>query len=964
MNRNCLFSKAVALLLCAVLLIGYLPSIALPAAAATNDEWEGEPDVVETTTGPEGAQDNPIVLTDLENSLEIAANTTVYYSCSSKFNGTNMTVTGTTGYEVLIGEVAEEDTEGTFTYANVTADRDNPFVFAIHNATDAAVTYQVNFAFPTGSSANAEVIGADWDYTATIKEGNEEGYYYTYTATMDGILQVIVSNETGWQYNITNNTTSANDTHTSEDGAAYTYESAVTAGDEISIIVNTYDSANPYTAPAGTVNVRVQYKPGTEANPILLTDLVNNVNVPAGETVYYHGNFSGMMMTVGGTGNYIYGGENKEIDGTAIAVDSGSFWSKDIVVAIENTGDAAADYTINFEYPLGHQQNPEEIGPGLEYTASLEEGNEVGYYFNYTAEKDGTLLVHVSVAETVPGYGFTVNNVTAGSYGDQQWSDSSPVNPYSLEVTTGDLIEIIVCTNDPSDYSYPAGDVTVRVEYKPGTEPNPILLTDLSNTVTVPAGQTVYYHGNFSGMLMTVSGEGSYIYNGENAPIEGEAIAVDSGSFWSRDIVVAIVNDGETDAQYTINFEYPLGTQDNPATAVLGDNSATFAEESDSSYFFTYKAEQDGTLILNMTSEAWTYTVNNMTTGAYGDQKFSDTNADENPCEIAVTAGDELQILVSTYDPALWSWPAGTVSFNLSYKAEGPIVDENLKFMKTSLSFQEYIGLQGILKKSVYDSYDSLYVEAVQATPDGDVKEIIPATPYGSSYYVFDKQILSWAMTENVTITIYAEKDGVQYQSVPFTTSVKTWAMQKIEEYYASNKLSTCRVLVDMLNYGAEVQKAFSHNASNLANADLGDYSNLGTAETPTISADNTITGSGTVSVYKPSISMQAKVEIQVIFKGDISAYEARYTVDGVTTTIPSSDFVTQGSYTVVRVAIKAANMRKVHDFALYDAATGEPVTATYHYNVEAFAEDQLGKTYNDVVIAMMKYGDSVAAIG
>lgn len=558
MNRNCLFSKAVALLLCAVLLIGYLPSIALPAAAATNDEWEGEPDVVETTT--------------------------------------------------------EEPTEP-----------------------------------PEGS----------------------------------------------------------------------------------------------------------------EANPIYLPELVNNVNVPAGKTVYYQGHFSGMMMTVTGSGNYIYNGEPAEIDGVAIPVNSNNP-RMPIVVAIQNTGDADADYTISFAYPSGHQQNPEIIGTDRDYTASIEADNDQGYNFKYTAEKTGTLMVYVSVPETATGYGFTVSNLTTYYSSEQQWSDSSPVNPYSLDVTAGDEIVINVCTYDPNScWDYPAGNVTVRLEYEP----------------------------------------------------------------------------------------------------------------------------------------------------------------------------------------------------------EGPIVDENLKFMKTSLSFQEYIGLQCILRKSVYDSYDSLYVEAVQATPDGDVTEIVPATPYGSSYYVFDKQILSWSMTEDVTITIYAEKDGVQYQSVPFTTSVKTWAMQKIEEYYASNKLSTCKVLVDMLNYGAEVQKAFSHNATNLANADLRDYSNLGTAETPTISAVNTTTGSGTVSVYKPSISMQAKVEIQVVFKGDISAYEARYTVDGVTTTIPSSDFVTQGSYTVVRVAIKAANMRKVHDFALYDVSTGEAVTATYNYTVEAFAQKQVGNTYNDVVIAMMKYGDSVAAL-
>ena len=50
MNCNRLLNKALALLLCAVLLIGYLPvSALLVAATTTGDQWESEKDVVGTT---------------------------------------------------------------------------------------------------------------------------------------------------------------------------------------------------------------------------------------------------------------------------------------------------------------------------------------------------------------------------------------------------------------------------------------------------------------------------------------------------------------------------------------------------------------------------------------------------------------------------------------------------------------------------------------------------------------------------------------------------------------------------------------------------------------------------------------------------------------------------------------------------------------------------------------------------
>lgn len=501
---------------------------------------------------------------------------------------------------------------------------------------------------------------------------------------------------------------------------------------------------------------------GSEANPIYLPELVNNVNVPAGKTVYYQGHFSGMMMTVTGSGNYIYDGTPAEIDGEAIPVNSNNP-RMPIIVAIQNTGDADADYTISFAYPSGHQQNPEIIGTDRDYTASIEANNEQGYNFKYTAEKTGTLMVYVSVPETATGYGFAISNLTTGFTGDKQWSDSSPVNPYSLDVTADDEIVINVCTYDPNSWDYPAGNVTVRLEYEP----------------------------------------------------------------------------------------------------------------------------------------------------------------------------------------------------------EGPIVDENLTFLSKGLSYQEYIGLQFLLRKSVYDSYDSLYVETVQATPDGDVTEVLPAIPYGSSYYIFDKQILSWSMTERVTVTIHAEKDGVQYQSVPVTYSVKELAMNAIAANYTANRLTTCRVLVDMLNYGAAVQEAFNHNATNLPNADLGSYSELGTSETPTFSATNSITGTGAVEVRRVSLSFQSRVELQMLFNAtDVDGCEIRYTVDGVTNTIDASEFHALGSsYKYVCIAFKAANLRKVHTIALYNKETGEAVTQIYGVSVEGYAESMLAGNTQELYIAMMKYGDSAAAL-
>jgi hypothetical protein len=218
-------------------------------------------------------------------------------------------------------------------------------------------------------------------------------------------------------------------------------------------------------------------------------------------------------------------------------------------------------------------------------------------------------------------------------------------------------------------------------------------------------------------------------------------------------------------------------------------------------------------------------------------------------------------------------------------------------------------------------------------------------------------------MTEEVTLTLYGVKDGVTFQGQSVTTSVKTLAMSKLAAYNEAGMTQAVTALVDMLNYGAAVQTAFNHNAAVLPNADLGDYAAMGTATTPEFNATNAITGEGAVAVVKDSISMQAKVEIQLLFAGDISAYTAKATVGGEeVAVIVDTESMSELGYTIVRVAVGAANMRDTYTIALYDAE-GNAVTQVYEVSVEAYGQAQLGGEYNDVVIAMMRYGDAVAAL-
>jgi len=59
---------------------------------------------------------------------------------------------------------------------------------------------------------------------------------------------------------------------------------------------------------------------------------------------------------------------------------------------------------------------------------------------------------------------------------------------------------------------------------------------------------------------------------------------------------------------------------------------------------------------------------------------------------------------------------------------------------------------------------------------------------------------------------------------------------------------------------------------------------------------------------------------------------------------------------------VASYNMRESHYITLYDA-DGNAVSQTYGLSVKDYAHSLKGGTYNDVVVAMMKYGDSVKVI-
>ena len=127
-----------------------------------------------------------------------------------------------------------------------------------------------------------------------------------------------------------------------------------------------------------------------------------------------------------------------------------------VVFAIQNKTTAEATYEVAFAYQAGTVENPEAVALGTT-TCTLAEGNDC-YYFQYTVATSGALTIDVSATEG--GWQYCINNETQGVYGDTHWYDDETVVPTeTINVTTGDVIRIMVGTYETGSWTNPAGTV-------------------------------------------------------------------------------------------------------------------------------------------------------------------------------------------------------------------------------------------------------------------------------------------------------------------------------------------------------------------------------------------------------------------------------------------------------------------------------------------------------------------------
>lgn len=444
------------------------------------------------------------------------------------------------------------------------------------------------------------------------------------------------------------------------------------------------------------VELTVEYPAGHEKNPIWLEAGVNELNIPAGATVYYTGRFGGMEMAVAGDVSVEHNGATYGNGDTFACVQMG-MWNPCVFV-VTNSAEADAACTLTVSYPLGSMENPEIVTDLSFFYAPQAEGDTDGYFFKWTAPEAGILTLSLSnYAE-----GADYNAYVTVGYTQYNWAEEAVEGVLTIEVAEGDEVIInaftisqyeidenwnvvydeegnpVLVYNPESSVYINGGFVNGGINYPYDLSPENVPGSAVTNVIE--AGASEYYTTTASGTVITfntqditVEYEG-VVYEAQNGAVsfyvEG---GFDPMTRMPKPIVFKVTNIGTAAASFTANYNYPVGHAENPDTLALGDNVAAF-EQGDEPYYYTWTAEETGEVTITVSAEnGWFYCVNNITASAYGDNNYYNDIEVVNTVTLSVEAGDVLQVIVSSYDADLWGSCDGSVTVNASFEAEGSV---------------------------------------------------------------------------------------------------------------------------------------------------------------------------------------------------------------------------------------------------------------------------------------------------
>lgn len=521
-----------------------------------------------------------------------------------------------------------------------------------------------------GAPENPAVLESVETISVTLEAGDSDGFTGQWTARYGGTLEIAAESIPENLDVILKNTADDTAQRLSESETGLLCAEAE-ANDALTIqVLALPDEAGAYAS--GTVVLKGVFvaDPGSSPeNPIQIADPTSGESfaMEARQTLYFSGMVHEMVASVeNAVGVTIHCGEETawgDLTGTAQLELPEALSEEPVVFSV--TSKNKKELTLKFAYPAGHARNPAQLALG-ESKVTLEENDTDGYLLSWTADCDGQLTV------TVGGMGGWQYRLDQGAPGEIYTSVQEPVTASrTLEVKTGERVDLTLWTlaAETAD-TLPSGTLTVTASFFDpllGTQAKPIRLENGSNSVTVPAGQSLYYAAQAEGMILTFAGQDvTLTHNGtEHLPENGTLELLCHGD----KSLFCISNHAETDRTCKLDFAYPKGHRENPVPMVLGENTAVFTDGAISGCAFGWTAESAGQLTVSMTENAgWQYILSNESTGVTGVVHTSADQPRESSAVLEVDKGDRVILIVNTFDlEHPLCTPAGEVSFTAAF---------------------------------------------------------------------------------------------------------------------------------------------------------------------------------------------------------------------------------------------------------------------------------------------------------
>ncbi len=366
---------------------------------------ETEPVETEPVEPELGSFENPYLLN--LNEMRIAVNVPAGETAWIQANEVNNTVANVgyatgSNYVILYGTQFVTP-EGEDNAASVVLDSERGAKFSIKNESEEDIVLYMTLTEAAGeepnSKDNPEVLELQNFMGRLVAFGEAElaaknqGYWYNIIAPADGVLTVGASaynpadySELGWMYFVNNLTsTKYGDTHWSdEEEPVYSEELEVKAGDVIEIFVSTYDPADEWNAPAGTVSVNAFFKApspiGYWDNPEIIEVGDHANKIEAGNQDVYYSQWTAdkngeITVTMNDATGWMYSVTVERADGTMYVTDTHWFDDEEVVASetIEVLEGDVVTVFVNTYDPADMFSNPEgTINWNLKFAEKIE----------------------------------------------------------------------------------------------------------------------------------------------------------------------------------------------------------------------------------------------------------------------------------------------------------------------------------------------------------------------------------------------------------------------------------------------------------------------------------------------------------------------------------------------------------------------------------------------------------------